>query len=151
MGCVSLQSVAVDSNNEIYDSRNNCNAIIRTKNDELVAGCKGSTIVDGIKYISENSFFKSGITSLHIPASVVDIDNTAFRSCELCMAITVDKNNKYYQSGGANTIIDKENGKLILACSTSAIGTDIKSIGSYAFLNTPNVLRISRYLVGISV
>lgn len=140
MGCVSLQSVAVDSNNEIYDSRNNCNAIIRTKNDELVAGCKGSTIVDGIKYISENSFFKSGITSLHIPASVVDIDYTAFRSCELCMAITVDKNNKYYQSGGANTIIDKENGKLILACSTSAIGTDIKSIGSYAFLNTPNVL-----------
>lgn len=140
MGCASLQSVVVEPDNVTYDSRKNCNAIIQTKNNELVAGCKGTTIVDGIKYISENSFLKSGIISIHIPASVVDIDSTAFRSCELCMAITIDKNNKYYQSGGANTIIDKENGKLILACSTSAIGPDIKSIGSYAFLNTPDVL-----------
>lgn len=140
MGCVSLQTVNVDSKNTVYDSRCNCNAVIQTKNEELVVGCKGSVIVDGVKSIGGNAFFRSGITSVHIPASVVDIDSTAFRSCELCKVITVDKNNKHYKSDGTNTIVDKRNNKLVLACSTSTIGSGVTSIGSYAFVSTSEVL-----------
>ena len=140
MGCVSLQEIKVDANNQTYDSRNACNAIIQTDKNKLVVGCKGSVIVDGVKYIEENAFFNSGITSVRIPASVVDIDSTAFRSCTLLKAITVDKGNRYYESDGTNSVIDKENGKLILACSNSTFSTKISSIGSYAFVNTPDLL-----------
>ena len=140
MGCISLREIKVDANNQIYDSRNACNAIVQTDKNKLVVGCKGSVIVDGVKYIDENAFFNSGITSIRIPASVVDIDSTAFRSCTLLKAITVDKGNRYYESDGTNSVIDKENGKLILACSNSTFSTKISSIGSYAFVNTPDLL-----------
>lgn len=140
MGCVSLQKIEVDANNQTYDSRKACNAIVQTNKDKLVVGCKGSVIVDGVKYIDENAFFNSGITSVHIPASVVDIDSTAFRSCTLLKAITVDKGNRYYESDGTNSVIDKENRKLILACSNSTFNTKISSIGSYAFVNSSDLL-----------
>lgn len=39
-GCCSLESIIVDENNSVYDSRNNCNAIIATESNELLTGCK---------------------------------------------------------------------------------------------------------------
>ena len=41
-GCVGLSQIKVDSGNSIYDSRNNCNAIIETASNTLVAGCKAT-------------------------------------------------------------------------------------------------------------
>ena len=140
MGCSSLEKLIVDEKNATYDSRNDCNAIVETSNDELVSGCKGSVIPDGVMCIGENSFLKSGITSIHIPASVADIHPAAFRSCELCKSITVDGGNKHYKSDGTNTIVDKRNGRLVLACSSSAIPQEVSVIGSYAFTNTPPVM-----------
>ncbi|MBR4590525.1 MAG: leucine-rich repeat domain-containing protein [Bacteroidaceae bacterium] len=140
MGCISLQEIKVDANNQTYDSRNSCNAIILTSDNELVAGCNGSIIVDGIKCIAEDAFFKSGITSIRIPASVEDIHLSSFRLCSSLKSITVDKGNKYYESDGTNSIINKKNGKLILACSNSILSPKISSIGSYAFVNTPQWL-----------
>lgn len=140
MGCISLQEIKVDANNQTYDSRNSCNAIIHTSDNELVAGCNSSVIVDGVKYIAEDAFFKSGITSIRIPASVEDIHLSSFRLCSSLKSITVDKGNKYYESDGTNSIIDKKDGKLILACSNSTFSPKISSIGSYAFVNTPEWL-----------
>ena len=34
--CGSLESIRVASNNPVYDSRNDCNAIIETKNNKLI-------------------------------------------------------------------------------------------------------------------
>ena len=39
-GCSSLVTIKVASGNTKYDSRNNCNAIIETASNTLVAGCK---------------------------------------------------------------------------------------------------------------
>ena len=38
-GCSSLTSMSVASDNRIYDSRNDCNAIIETATNTLIAGC----------------------------------------------------------------------------------------------------------------
>lgn len=139
-GCTSLQSITVASGNVTYDSRNNCNAIIRTDNNELVAGCTGTTIVDGIENIGENAFRQSGLTSLHIPVSVVKIDSSAFVMCRQCQSITVAQANKFYKSSGDNTVVERATGKLVLACSSSFLGKEVRSIGAHAFLNTPSVL-----------
>ena len=37
--CSSLTSIVVESGNTIYDSRDNCNAIIETETNTLIVGC----------------------------------------------------------------------------------------------------------------
>lgn len=41
-GCSSLTSIVVDPDNPVYDSRGNCNAIIETSTNTLIAECKNA-------------------------------------------------------------------------------------------------------------
>ena len=43
-GCYNIESIIVDSENAEYDSRNNCNSIINSTTNSLIAGCKNSFI-----------------------------------------------------------------------------------------------------------
>ena len=43
-GCTGLEKIIVSKNNKVYDSRNDCNAIIITKKNYLVTGCKNTVI-----------------------------------------------------------------------------------------------------------
>lgn len=142
VGCISLNSISVDKRNKKYDSRKNCNAVIETSKDKLVAGCSSSVIVDGIKEIGEDAFAKSGITSIFIPASVNRIDSTSFRGSKYCNSIIVENDNPRYKSAGSNSIIEKSAKKIILACSTTNILPEVTSIGSYAYVNTVETLII---------
>ena len=56
-GCSALSSMIVEKNNPKYDSRNNCNAIIETKTNTLIAGCKNTVIPNNVKSIGENAFY----------------------------------------------------------------------------------------------
>jgi len=149
MGCISLQTIVVDKRNKVYDSRQDCNAIIRSESNYLTAGCKGTVIVDGIKYIGEDSFCQSGITSVHIPASVERIDSTAFRQSRYLSSITVDKNNAHYKSEDSNSIVEKESDKMILACHSTRILPGVTTIGDYAYANTPLILVLSEGIESI--
>ena len=142
VGCTSLNNIDVDKRNKKYDSRKNCNAIVETSKDKLVAGCSSSVIVDGIKEIGEDAFAKSGITSIFIPASVNRIDSTSFRGSRYCNSIVVEDGNPRYRSAGSNSMIEKSSNKLILACSATHILPDVTGIGGYAYLNTPETLII---------
>ena len=42
--CSGLNSIKVDAGNTTYDSRENCNAIIETRSNTLIAGCKNTVI-----------------------------------------------------------------------------------------------------------
>lgn len=42
--CALLGSITVDEKNTVYDSRDNCNAIIKTKTNELIVGCYNTVI-----------------------------------------------------------------------------------------------------------
>lgn len=142
VGCTSLNNIDVDKRNKKYDSRKNCNAIVETSKDKLVAGCSSSVIVDGIKEIGEDAFAKSGITSIFIPASVNRIDSTSFRGSRYCNSIVVEDGNPRYRSAGSNSMIEKSSNKLILACSATHILPDVTGIGGYVYLNTPETLII---------
>ena len=64
------------------NSRNNCNAIIRTKTNELLAGCKTSTIPSGVTSIHRWAFqWCTGLESVTIPQSVTKIGKGAFQFC----------------------------------------------------------------------
>ena len=118
--CDALSSITVDPFNFMYDSRDNCNAIIQTSTNKLIAGCKdtvipssvtsiGSTAFCGIKTLTSieipdsitsigmSAFEYTGLTSITIPSSVTSIGNSAFQNIPLV---------KYYCD---NTIISETN------------------------------------------
>lgn len=88
-GCFNLANIAVSPNNPKYDSRNNCNAIIETATNTLIAGCKNTTIPDGIICISEGAFQGAGITNVIIPDSVTKIGSNTFAGCYNLTNITI--------------------------------------------------------------
>lgn len=79
--CTNLTSIQVDKDNNHYDSRDNCNAIIKTASNALISGCKTSTIPSYVIKIENWAFMGSGIASVIIPTSITNIGNFAFSNC----------------------------------------------------------------------
>ena len=84
LGSSELAKITVDSENQNFDSRNNCNAIIETATNKLIAGCKNTIIPNSISSIGQFAFGDCcGLTHIEIPNSVTFIDDYAFRNCNL--------------------------------------------------------------------
>ena len=134
-GCSGLTSVTVDKNNGTYDSRDNCNAIIETSTNKLIAGCKNTTIPNSVTTIGTSAFSDcSGLTSVTIPNSVTSIGEIAFSGCSGLTSVTVDKNNGTYDSrDNCNAIIETSTNKLVVGCKNTIIPNSVTAIGSYAF------------------
>ena len=80
--CSALTSIVVESGNTKYDSRENCNAIIETATNTLIAGCQSTTIPNSVTSIGEWAFYGcSSLTSLTLPNSVTSIGSGAFYKC----------------------------------------------------------------------
>ena len=93
-GCGDLTSIIVKEGNTKYDSRNNCNAVIKTESNTLVVGCKNTIIPETVTSIGGFAFYGcSGLTSITIPESVTLIGNNAFDDCSdlkkiICLSST---------------------------------------------------------------
>ena len=88
--CSKLTSLIVESGNTKYDSRDNCNAIIETASNKLIAGCKNTIIPNSVTSIGERAFAGcSGLTSITIPNSVTSIGEYAFSGCSGLTSITI--------------------------------------------------------------
>lgn len=81
-GCSDLKSIVVQFSNKNYDSRDNCNAIIRTEDNTLIQGCSKTIIPEGIVAINFDAFYHCNeLISINIPSSVKLIDMNAFYEC----------------------------------------------------------------------
>jgi len=89
-GCSGLKSIEVEIGNTIYDSRNNCNAIIETATNTLIAGCQNTKIPQNVKRIGEGAFaYCKNLTSITIPYGVTSIEFQAFYQCTGLTSITI--------------------------------------------------------------
>ena len=86
-GLPSLESLVVDEKNEFFDSREGCNAIIKTHSNALYVGCKNTVIPDGVKAIANGAFMtcfgerEIEPFEITVPKSVEVIDHQAFAGC----------------------------------------------------------------------
>ena len=79
----SLLYISVDHDNPYFDTRNDCNALIRTSTDELVLGSVNTIIPDGIISIGNYAFTNRRMTSINIPNTIQTIGNESFNYCHL--------------------------------------------------------------------
>ena len=88
--CTGLTSIVVAEGNTKYDSREECNAIIVTESNTLIAGCKNSVIPNSVTTIGESAFNGcTSLTSIEIPNSVTTIGNYAFYICSGLTSIEI--------------------------------------------------------------
>lgn len=87
--CDSMKVFSVDENNPVYDSRNQCNALILTSTNTLVCGFKTTTIPSSVERIGSVAFFSSGIETLEIPEGVKEIESMAFFCAWKLQSITL--------------------------------------------------------------
>lgn len=154
LSCINLQEIKVAEDNPVYDSRNNCNAIIDTTNT-LVWGCKGTVIPDGVVAIGDDAFHytecpehltfpssvvrigddafaqRDSIKSVHIPATLTEFYRSSymiynpFWACSNLSEITVDeKNPKYNSRNNCNAIIETETNILFVGCNGTTVIPD---------------------------
>ena len=123
--CSGLESIIVEAGNTRYDSRDNCNAIIETSSNTLIAGCKNTIIPNNVTSIGHFAFEGcTGLTSVTIPNSVTWIGDYAFSGCLGLTSITIP--NSVTEIGGG----------AFSGCSglTSVnIPNSVTEIGSHAF------------------
>ena len=131
-----LEEITIDPANKKYDSRDGCNAIIKTASNKLITGCKTTIIPDNIVHIGPYAFNECpGLTSVFIPRSVTTIGAGAFNDCSGLIKITVDPHNKTYDSReNCNAIIRTATNKLTAGCKSTVIPNSVTSIGDYAFM-----------------
>ncbi len=134
-GCINLESINVESGNSVFDSRDNCNAIIRSESNELILGSKNTFIPNSVTSIYERAFRGcSGLTNITIPNSVKSIGNYVFNDCVNLESIIVENGNSVYDSrDNCNAIIKTETNELVAGCKNTIIPHSVTSIGSFAF------------------
>ena len=122
-----FSGMTVDPANTVFDSRDNCNAIIVTETNELLIGCVNTVIPNTVTAIGDDAFCGlRGIYSINIPASVTSIGAGAFAFCfDLTGDLTIP-NSVETIGAGAFMQCTGFNGTL-------TIGESVKFIGDYAF------------------
>ena len=133
--CSGLTTITVDADNSVYDSRNNCNAIIKTATNELISGCKNTVIPSTVTSIGGNAFYGcSGLTSISIPSSVTSIGNFAFYGCSSLTIISIPS---------SVTSIGESAFTNCSSLTSISIPSSVISIGNSAFSNCPSLTSVT--------
>lgn len=131
--CKSLESIYVSPNNKMYDSRDNCNAVIETLTNSLIVGCKNTVIPESVTSIGGYAFFDRDFDRAKLPSSVTSIGEYAFANNDnLYSAIISDS----VKNIGRGAFSDCENLKYL------TIGNSVESIGNYAFYDCKSLSRV---------
>lgn len=162
-----LKALSVEAGNSVFDSRNNCNAIIETANNTLRIGCVNTVIPTTVTALGDMAFSgKPGLKEIEIPNSVTSIGwaafwadteltevkmsagitnlgDSPFGACDRITSIVIDKANPKYDSrDNCNAIIETATNTLIQGFSTTKIPEGVKTIAPAAFRSLSTLMEI---------
>lgn len=139
--CQKLRSIYVHPENSVFAT---IDGILFNKNEKELVCCPKKKEIDayfipqGIRYIGMDAFASCGITSVEFPASVMSIEDNAFRNCSLLSAIQFSEG---LISIGESAFQD------CTALTSVVIPDSVQHIHQYAFsgcnlsnINLPNAL-----------
>ncbi len=146
LNCSTLETIEVSSSNTTYSSYN---GTLYSKDYVYFVCCpegrKGDVVLrNGTVYICDFSFFNaSKVTSIHIPASVIDVGEKALYDTSSLSSITVDNSNKYFVYSGG--ILYDKNKTEVIKCVDSRIScvniaSTVKKIRECAFFNCKKLM-----------
>ena len=114
-GCQFCNTITVHPKNPVFDSRDNCNAIIETATDKLVQGCSVTNIPGSVKELGNFSFLRMilppclvipegvevigkyvfsrfcGIERVQLPSSLKHIKSDAFMGCNMLYYVDMSR------------------------------------------------------------
>jgi len=84
---LAIPSLKVAEGNPKYDSRDNCNAIIETATNIIVAGCRATTIPATASEIGNYAFYGLYDCSIFLPSTITKIGDYAFEGNRLNLQV----------------------------------------------------------------
>ena len=153
-----LKVLSVEDGNPVFDSRNNCNAIIETASNTLRIGCVNTVIPNTVTALGDMAFSgKPGLKEIVIPnsvtslgwaafwadtelttvtmsAGITNLGESPFGGCDRITSLTIDPANPKYDSrNNCNAIIETATNTLIQGFATTKIPEGVKTIAPAAF------------------
>ncbi len=81
--CINLSSIVIADGNTVYDSRDNCNAIIETATNKLIEGFEITVIPTTITTIGEDAYYQClWLKEVAIPEHITSIEQRAYWNCQ---------------------------------------------------------------------
>lgn len=91
--CDALTEIKVDEDNPVFDSRDNCNAIIMTEGNFLRLGCKNTVIPNSVTSIGAAAFSEcTGLISIELHDGIIEIYDSVFSKCENLETVVMSDN-----------------------------------------------------------
>ena len=135
VGYSPITEINVESGNAVYDSRENCNAIIETATNKLVQGCYNTVIPNTVIILGIEAFNGFGMPSIAIPNSVISIEERAFSDCTNLTSVIIPNSVKTIGDYAFRTFTN---------FTSIEIGSSVESIGSCAFsCNTETKMKVN--------
>lgn len=136
--CYNLNSIIVDPANNVYDSRDNCNAIIETSSNTLIAGSNTTKIPESVTAIGNNAFYGYKLLeTIELPENISNIEEDAFAYCKLLSCVVLPKN------------LSSVGKFAFYACSaleSVEISSSVTSIGDHAFNYCNELTQVYSYI-----
>ena len=125
--CPNISEISISNNNKFFDSRDQCNAVIKKQTNELVYGCQNTTIPKSVVKIGNAAFYAcSNLTSINIPDGITEIGYAAFSDCTRLSSIIFPNS---ISSIGKSAFSGCEQLESVI------MSNKVSSIGEHAFMN----------------
>ena len=144
--CPNLEKIVVESGNPIYDSREDCNAVIQTAINTLVVGCKNTHFPNSVTAIGDQAFFGcSGLTEITIPSNITSLGYyNPFSDCVNLEKIVVESGHPVFDSrDNCNAIIKTNENSLVSGCKKTKIPNSVTAIDDYAFSHCSSLTELT--------
>lgn len=129
--CKGLTSITIEDGNEVFDSRDNCNAIVKTATNMLIVGCQTTVIPESVTSIGAAAFSgQTGLTEITIPSGITAIASDAFKDCTGLTSVTINSLDLVSATRTPKTSFKSIFGENV---SNYVLSDEVTTIGSYAF------------------